>query len=390
MKMFDSIYGEFVHKDWVRPIIVTPVMQRLRWIALSNVPSLTYPMISGISRYAHSIGVSHLADILSDSLNLNETDRKNLVCAGLLHDAGMPPLGHLTEEALASLDVNFDHENSLRSILFEEGRRFSLMPDGEKVGLTEAINRIHADSNQIFDAIIGNGKLGQYVASNMDIDNIDNVIRLYRIIFPDQEGYNPEQIVQGYFVPNSNSQDFKNKWDLIRERLYTKLMFSIDDFQQKATIKRMIKAYFLVESGNKEGGISKVVDRIRFINDSQFLAEIFKCISNTTEHTSFYSGKHDNLIIYGWIEEIDKPGLIELRDKITNGNYYFDYIPDKRFKGKSTQNKKGALVGLFSFGKTNKTSNEKAKEMLLELIPNFLPSYTPALEIDSNQLSFMI
>ncbi|MER2513894.1 MAG: HD domain-containing protein, partial [Nitrosomonas ureae] len=291
MKMFDSIYGEFVHKDWVQRIIVTPVMQRLRWIALSNVPSLTYPMISGVSRYAHSIGVSHLADILSDSLYLNETDRKNLICAGLLHDAGMPPLGHLTEEVLASLNINFDHENSLKIILFDEGRRFSLMPDGEKVGLTEAINRIHADSNQIFDAIIGNGNLGQYVTSSMDIDNIDNVIRLYRIIFPNQEGYNPEQITRGYFVHNSNDQEFKDKWDHIRERLYTKLMFSIDDFQQKATMKRMIKAYFLSALEDKEGDISKVVDKIRFINDSQFFAEILRCISNTQEHCSFYSGK---------------------------------------------------------------------------------------------------
>lgn len=389
MKMFDSIYGEFVHKDWVQPIIVTPVMQRLRWIALSNIPSLTYPMISGVSRYAHSIGVSHLADILSDSLNLNETDRKNLVCAGLLHDAGMPPLGHLTEEVLASLNIDFDHENSLRIILLEEGRRFSLMPDGEKVGLTEAINRIHADSRQIFDAIIGNGRLGQYIASSMDIDNIDNVIRLYRIIFPNQEGYNPELITRGYFVHSSNAQEFKDKWDLIREKLYTKLMFSIDDFQQKATMKRMIKAYFLSKLKDKEGDTNKVVDRIRFINDSQFLGEILKCISDTNEHCSFYSGRHDSLVIYGWVEEIDKPGLIELRDKMTKGNYYLDYIPDKRFKGKSLPNKKGALVGLFSFGKTNKTSDGKAKERLLELMPNFLESYTPAREIDSNQLSFI-
>ena len=387
MKQFDSIYGHYTCQSWLSPLMETPVIQRLRWIALSNIPSLTYPMISGVSRYAHSLGVSHLGDVLATDLGLSENDHRNLVCAGLLHDAGMPPLGHLTEESLSAIGINFDHEESLRIILLEEGKRFQQMPDGEKIGLAEAIAKIHGDSHEIFEAIIGRGELGKYLASSMDIDNIDNVIRLYRLIFPSDEGYCPEYIVKSYFVENGDIEESKEIWDKIREKLYTKLMFSIDDFKQKATMKRIIKAYLTCELENKEE--RTVVDSFRFLNDYEFLNKILNRLSGTENSCSFYSGKFDKLISYGWVSSIEKGRLVGIRDQLARDNYYFDFILDKRFKKERLVNERGALVGLFAYGKTSKANDLSVRVEMMELLPDLRENYTPESEADDYQLSFI-
>ena len=181
MKYFDSMYGEFQLPDDVTPLVETSIIHRLRWIALSNIPSLSYPMISGVSRFSHSIGVAYLGSILSNQLGYSRTKRNTLLCSALLHDAGMPPLGHLTEEALTLLNIKFDHEESLGIILLMEGNRFALMPDGEKVGVTEALNKAKVNSSEVFDAISGKGELGNIVSSSIDIDNIDNVARKLQV-----------------------------------------------------------------------------------------------------------------------------------------------------------------------------------------------------------------
>ncbi|MBL4898642.1 MAG: HD domain-containing protein [Colwellia sp.] len=387
MNQFDSIYGNYSPKDWLTPLIQTPVVQRLRWVALSNIPSLTYPMISGVSRYAHSLGVSHLGEVLATHLQFSDKDRRTLICAGLLHDAGMPPLGHITEEALGSVGICFDHEESLRRILLDEGRRFHQMPDGEKVGLTEAINKIHADSNEIFETIIGKGRLGEYLASNIDIDNIDNVIRLYRLIFPGDKGYCPESIVREHFSETVAADDCRLVWGSVRKKLYTKLMFSIEDFAQKATMKRVIKAYLELELS--ESTEDDVLDSLRFLNDAEFLNKILSRLSGTKQHCSFYSGKFDKIVSYGWVDSIEKGELLKLRKTLVDDNYYFDFIPDKRSKKDSGVMARGALVGLFSYGGTNKSKDTSMRCVMIEKVPGLRENYTPESEDENHQLSFI-
>lgn len=387
MRLYDSIYGEYETNKDLDWLIKTPVVQRLRWIALSNIPSLTYPMISGVSRYVHSIGVSHLAGIVGNELSLGAPERINLACAGLLHDAGMPPLGHITEEALSSVGIKFDHEESLKMILLDEGRRFQQMPDGEKIGVTEAISKARGDSSEIFKAIMGEGELGQYISSSMDVDNVDNVIRLYRLIFPREDGYCPYEIVKGYFSEAPGFEDYKSKWDEVRAKLYTKLMFSIEDFGQKATLKRLIKTYLNIELQERDE--REVIDSIRFLNDGQFLGGILSRLSETESGCGFYSGRYDRVVSYGWVDEIDKSRLVSIKDELTADNYYIDFIPDKRFKNVDAKKARGALLGLFSFGKVGKSRDAEIISNLIQLVPEYQEGYTPIDALESDQLSLI-
>ena len=374
MKIIDSIYGEYDLPEWIEPLIKTPVIQRLRWIALSNISSLTYPMISGVSCYAHSLGVANLGSVLSKALSLGDQSERSLMCAGLLHDAGMPPLGHLTKEVLASLNVKYDYEESLRHILLEEGKRFCLMPDGEKVGVTEALYKIKADSQEVFNTIRGKGKLGSYLASIMDIDKIDNVIRLFRLIHPDEEGYVPEAVAIGYFS-NSEKISQQKRWSEARESLHTKLMLSIEDFAQKATIKRLIRDY--IKGQIESNGESHAVDSIRFLNDAQFLTKI---LANAEKLSSnkFYSGKFDRVVTYGWIDAINKKSLMSIKETINriDNEYYLDFIPDKRFKNTQKEGERGALIGIFCQKKGSMKIDQELKEELSSLTTRYQQEFT--------------
>lgn len=388
MNLYDFLYGHYTAEPWLVRLIKTPIIQRLRWIALSNVPSLTYPTISGVSRYSHSLGVSKLGCILADGLGFSAEEKRTLACAGLLHDAGMPPLGHLTEEALDLLGIDFDHEESLRIILLDEGRRFSQMPDGLKVGVNAALEKAHVDSQQVFAAVKGEGVLGQYLAAKIDIDNIDNVIRLYRLIFENDLGYHPADLAIKYFSGQPEFNAAASLWESVRIKLYTKLMFSIEDFAQKATIKRLVHSY-IVEK-RKEKADSELIDHIRFLNDSQFFSEIIETMSTKGQAVSFYSGKYDNLISYGWVDSASKQELKGIR-KIFNeaGNsIYFDFIPDKRTKIPESSNR-GALVGLFSFERVTRKVEDEAVSLLMHHLPHFRRGFVPSEDTDESQLSLI-
>ena len=380
MNLDDSIYGKCEIPDWLEALVKTPIVQRLRWIALSNIPSVTYPMIAGVSRYAHSLGVAHLAMVLSRSLQLPNESHRTLVSAALLHDAGMPPLGHLTEEALSNLNFDYDHEQSLKIVIFDHGQRFEMMPDGEKVGVTEAMEKGHLDSELVFNSIMGqNEHLSRFLVADMDIDNIDNVIRLYRLIYHTGYGYDPENIAVNHFSPRNISSVYRDQWDQVRKDLYTKLMFSIEDFAQKATIKRLIQTYlkkkFTYESPDR------VVASIRFLNDYQFLNVILSSLEQSGESCSFFSGNFDRIVCFGWQDSITKEKLRGIKSRIDNinENYYCDFILDKRFKNPNNAGHRGALIGIFKLdSRREKSCDSQLRDVFLSMLPDIHEGMTPA------------
>ena len=270
----DPIYGEVCLPEWVSPLLVSPAVQRLRRVALSNVPSLSYPMIAGVSRYAHSIGVAYLAHRIAPRLGLSSEEHKTLICAALLHDAGIPPLGHLTEESFDLCGYPIDHEDTLRSVILEQGRIFSQMPHGENIGVSRALSQVNVDSLKVFEAILGRNELGRLLKSDIDIDNIDNIVRIYRLTGTDV-GYDPLDVAMSVFVFGEDLA--RVEWRDVRYRLYSKLMFSSHDFAIKATTKRNICLYLRKRlrdyAGTNLPG-SKLLQELLFHDDYQLRAQI--------------------------------------------------------------------------------------------------------------------
>ena len=130
MQIFDRLYGEIKFPDIIQGLLDCPGLLRLRDVRMANNQFAAFPAFSNSSRYEHSIGVCHLAEICAKSLDLSEKDTIELMMACLYHDVGTPPFAHAMEEVLQAV-YGFDHEENLRQII--EGRNDSYAGNMEQV-----------------------------------------------------------------------------------------------------------------------------------------------------------------------------------------------------------------------------------------------------------------
>jgi hypothetical protein len=156
----DPVHGYVQLEGLALEIADTPQMQRLRWIKQLGLASLVYPGANH-TRFEHSLGAYHLADLLANHLGLTEED-KTLVCAAaLLHDVGHGPLSHATEAALAPY-LRKEHESII-----------DILKKGE---LRAVLDKYDLKPTEIQAAINGVG-LGQIVSGEIDVDRMDYLIR---------------------------------------------------------------------------------------------------------------------------------------------------------------------------------------------------------------------
>src|SRR6267142_6216558 len=185
---FDPLYGPMDFSSELAELISTPIVQRLRGIRLSNIDSVAMPGLSGITRYEHSLGTLYVASRTRAAMSLPQTDRLVLHAAALLHDSLIPGLGHLVEEALDYADTKLDHETYWDTLLSRTdpdeigGAEFQIYL-GKQSGLEKWAEK-HlgpASDNRFGDlisAIRGEGRWGKCISGAMDVDNLDNVIRV--------------------------------------------------------------------------------------------------------------------------------------------------------------------------------------------------------------------
>lgn len=126
----DAVHGLISideHRALLLDLINTPEFQRLRRVRQLGVSSLTYPNAEH-TRFAHSLGVLHVANRILKTLELRHgkdddlRDRirgkaRHVKVAALLHDIGHAPFSHLMERAF---DSGKAHEERSKQMIFEE------------------------------------------------------------------------------------------------------------------------------------------------------------------------------------------------------------------------------------------------------------------------------
>ena len=86
----DAIHGQF-RIDGVREeLLKTPEMNKLSHIKQLGLAHLVFPGAHH-TRFEHSLGVSHIAGLMAESISLNEHDKSTVQVAGMLHDVGHGP-----------------------------------------------------------------------------------------------------------------------------------------------------------------------------------------------------------------------------------------------------------------------------------------------------------
>ena len=103
----DSIHGNIKINGLFVDLLSSPEIQRLSNIKQLGLAHLVFPGAHH-TRLEHSLGVFHMASLITDALNLDEEDKILIKCAGLLHDIGHGPFSHTLESILRE-SLNVDH-----------------------------------------------------------------------------------------------------------------------------------------------------------------------------------------------------------------------------------------------------------------------------------------
>src|SRR6266511_2702497 len=254
MLLSDSLYGEIELDAEIYDLMRCPLVQRLRYIRLSNIDSLSMPGIANISRYEHSIGVAYLASKVGFSHLLPRNDKLVIEAAGLIHDTAITPFGHLAEEALRYVSSDYDHEAKWSLLLGPESSDELGGVDlqlylGRESGLRRwAYRTFERDAEhyleKIFDAVKGTGDYGKCIATDIDLDNLDNVTRIAHHMGIEVDHNLPLLIASKMvqftmnreIIFSDDSIDLIEQWLQLREKVYNCLMLSRDDFCGKAML----------------------------------------------------------------------------------------------------------------------------------------------------------
>lgn len=102
-KILDPVHGFIDLTQVEKEIIALPIFKRMQSLKQLSLTNWVFPGAEH-TRYMHSLGVMHIADLmarnLKDSeynLKYNDGERQLIRLAGLLHDIGHYPLSHVTE-----------------------------------------------------------------------------------------------------------------------------------------------------------------------------------------------------------------------------------------------------------------------------------------------------
>lgn len=149
-------------------LIQTSAFQRLRRIRQLGFANLVYHGAEH-SRFAHSVGVLHVARRIGYTLGLDDADRLEVLCAAALHDVGHGPFSHAIESV-----TGIHHEQYSRLLVEDE--------DGE-------LHRLMAAYDATLPRRVGSyfGPREEFprerrvlldiVSSQLDADRLDYILR---------------------------------------------------------------------------------------------------------------------------------------------------------------------------------------------------------------------
>lgn len=249
-RSWDPLYGRLEMTPFECNLIALPEVQRLRYVRMCNINSLLVSGASEISRFEHTLGVMHLTKSWIVAHGIPESEGRDLIAAAALHDMQTGPFGHSMQYVLEDNTTPDDfvhediahgrrsayHQNTLASSSFS-GRPFS------------AHALLGKQMESVAAIIRGEGQYGPLISGTMDLDNIDNVVRLaFHVgVATDADRTIPLHLAQvlntsgGELVLPVNAIESVTRWQAIRTRLYSLLLNDWAEFSAKGMLTKAIE-----------------------------------------------------------------------------------------------------------------------------------------------------
>ena len=142
-------------------LLDTPAVQRLRHVKQLGTVQLVYPSANH-TRFEHSLGVYHLASRALEHLEIGGKQADRIEAAAMLHDVGHGPFSH-NLESLTHRRTGKYHDDVAE-----------LLATGE-VG--EVLREHDLRPDRIAGLVAGEGKYGQLVSGELDVDRMDYLVR---------------------------------------------------------------------------------------------------------------------------------------------------------------------------------------------------------------------
>ena len=179
LRILDPLYGTLVFSEREAALIFSPEIQRLRYVRMCNINSLLITGASEISRFEHVIGVLYLSKEWTAANGIRGQDADVIHAAALLHDVQTGPFGHSLEYILEDNKVQGDFRH--QDVGHGASRRYLQLVRanasfcGARFSASEQLGERWAE---VALTISGGGAFGKIISDRIDLDNIDNVVRL--------------------------------------------------------------------------------------------------------------------------------------------------------------------------------------------------------------------
>jgi len=128
----DAIHGQFKLEGVTEELLGTPEINKLSHIKQLGLAHLVFPGAHH-TRFEHSMGASHIAGMMADSVGLDQHEKATLEVAAMLHDVGHGPYSHTLEHILSERGGK-DHMSVTEGIIMGD---YDVLIEGEGLPLSD-------------------------------------------------------------------------------------------------------------------------------------------------------------------------------------------------------------------------------------------------------------
>lgn len=241
LKVYTPIYGKIKLNGAVKELLSTYELRRIDRISI-GAAFFSYPFKSGYSRLEHSIGVAYLAQKLCVQLGIEERDLVTI--AGLLHDIGLSPFSHTTEDYM----VNFygkNHKEMGASIIKGE---VTISQDNQKP-IPEMLEKHGYDPKEVAAiAVNDSNNVPQYLKDMFnqpfDLDVLDSVTHYSNCGFVNIK-VRPVKMLRIYTIYKNklifNGKYINDIWKIVRARRCFYFDFKVQEKARMDAIKSTLQ-----------------------------------------------------------------------------------------------------------------------------------------------------